>query len=158
MPSQTVRPSLEVRNVDRQQGDIAVQVDPGIDAKAEGLEHCESVLLERVRDWLETRQAAATALALHYDRPDYRGLVRLVAAQADRPLPDGQQRPRDRPGDPRDDPAGFRHPRGRHPDDDLPAPRLDERQPLPGPHVPAEDGRAAQGRDGSPCGSTSRTR
>ena len=75
---QVALPSLEVRNVQRQQGDVAVQVDPGVEVKAEGLENCESVLLDRVRDWLKPQQLQATALALHYERPDFRGTLRLV--------------------------------------------------------------------------------
>jgi len=75
---QVALPGLEVRGVDRQQGDVAVQADPGVEVKAEGLENCESVLLERVRTWLKPDQLQATALALHYERPDYRGTLRLT--------------------------------------------------------------------------------
>lgn len=71
-------PRLEVRGVERQQGDVAVQADPGVEVKAEGLENCESVLLERVRAWLKPDQLPATALALHYERPDYGGTLRLA--------------------------------------------------------------------------------
>jgi len=72
-------PRLEVLDVDRQQGDVAVQVDPSFEVRCEALANCQAVLLERLHGWLRPAQREITQLALHYDRPDYDG--RLVLAR-----------------------------------------------------------------------------
>lgn len=76
-------PQLEVLHVQRQQGEIAVQLDPAFDVKAEKLENCKGVLLKRLYGWLSPGQQRAVRLALHYDRPDYSGLLRLSARSAE---------------------------------------------------------------------------
>jgi hypothetical protein len=76
-------PRLEVRGVERQAGDIAVQADPVFDVKAAGLEACESVLRDRLRTWLKPQQVAATTLALHCRGPAYRGTLRLTLRKPD---------------------------------------------------------------------------
>ncbi len=76
-------PRLEVRGVERQEGDIAVQADPALDDEAAGLEDCESVLRDRLRAWLKPEQVAATALALHYRGPAYRGNLLLTVRKPD---------------------------------------------------------------------------
>ena len=69
---------IEIRGMDRQEGDIAVQADPVFEVEATGLANCESVLRDRVRGWLKPEQYAVTPLALHYRRPDYSGRLRLA--------------------------------------------------------------------------------
>jgi hypothetical protein len=76
-------PRLEVRNVDRQQGDVAVQVDPAFDVDATGLKHCEKVLLSRVYAWLHPQQRRVARLGLHYSQGDYAGTLRLALRKAD---------------------------------------------------------------------------
>ena len=71
-------PVIEVRGVQRQEGDIAVQVDPVFEVEAGGLVHCESILRDRVRTWLKPEQYAVTPLALHYRQADYGGTLRLA--------------------------------------------------------------------------------
>ena len=51
-------PRLEVFDVDRQQGDVAVQVDPAFDVDAGSLTNCEPVLLGQLAGWLKPRAAA----------------------------------------------------------------------------------------------------
>ncbi len=76
-------PRLEVRNVDRQQGEVAVQVDPAFDVDATGLKHCEKVLLSRVYAWLNPEQRRVARLGLHYTQGDYAGTLRLALRKAD---------------------------------------------------------------------------
>jgi hypothetical protein len=80
---ETAVPRLEVLDVDRQQGDIVVQVDPAFDVRADGLESIERVLLERTFGWLNPGQRTLAQLALHYTRPDYAGRLVLTARKAD---------------------------------------------------------------------------
>ncbi|MBU4399765.1 MAG: hypothetical protein KKE86_10575, partial [Planctomycetes bacterium] len=70
-------PRVEVLDVDRQQGDIAVQADPAFDVDAVELTGCESVLLGRLFGWLNPRQREVARLALHYAGGDYAGKLRL---------------------------------------------------------------------------------
>ena len=76
--TQVPLPVIEIRGMDRQEGDIAVQADPVFEVEATGLANCESVLRDRVRGWLKPEQYAVTPLALHYRRPDYSGRLRLA--------------------------------------------------------------------------------
>ena len=41
-------PQLDILDVDRQQGDVAVEVDPAFDVEAMNLTDCEPILLGRV--------------------------------------------------------------------------------------------------------------
>ena len=68
---------------DRQQGDVAVQVDPAFDVDAADLENCETVLLGRLYAWLNPEQRRVTRLGLHYARGDYAGTLRLTPRKAD---------------------------------------------------------------------------
>jgi autotransporter-associated beta strand protein len=80
-PATIPLPRLEVGQVDRQQGEIAVQADPAFTVEAAGLnEHCEQVAPSRLFGWLRPEQQAATRLALHYRQPDYTGTLRLGLA------------------------------------------------------------------------------
>ena len=74
-------PNLQVLNVGRQEGDLAVQVDPAFNVAAKDLENCQSVLLGRVRGWLNTEQRRVTRLAINYRRPDYAGQLQLSLRQ-----------------------------------------------------------------------------
>ncbi len=76
-------PRLEVRSADRQQGDVAVQVDPAFDVDATDLKHCEKMLLGRVYAWLNPEQRRVARLGLHYTQGDYAGTLRLALRKAD---------------------------------------------------------------------------
>ena len=76
-------PRVEVLDVDRQQGDIAVQADPAFDVEALDLTGCESVLLGRLFGWLNPRQREVARLALHYTGGGYAGKLRLKPRTAD---------------------------------------------------------------------------
>ncbi|MBN2218620.1 MAG: hypothetical protein JW719_14685, partial [Pirellulales bacterium] len=77
--SATTLPRLEVLGVERQSGDLAVQVDPSFRVEPRELANCQSVLLHRLFGWLRPDQRALVQLALHYDRPDIEG--RLVLSR-----------------------------------------------------------------------------
>ena len=64
--------ALRMLGVDRQQGDVAVQVDPAFDVEAADLSNCEPVMLGQLAGWL-TSGSAGTRLALHYRGGDYSG-------------------------------------------------------------------------------------
>ncbi len=70
-------PRLEALGVERQRGDVAVQVDPAFDVEAARLVHCETVLLSQLFGWLGEGQRDVTRLALRYAQGDYAGLLRL---------------------------------------------------------------------------------
>ena len=69
--------------VDRQQGDLAVQVDPAFDVDAADLKNCQRVLLGQLYAWLNPAQQRVTRLGLHYTRGDYSGTLRLTPRRAD---------------------------------------------------------------------------
>ncbi len=70
-------PRVEVLDVDRQEGDIAVQADPAYDVEAADLTGCETMLLGRLFGWLNPNQREAARVALHYSGSDYAGKLRL---------------------------------------------------------------------------------
>jgi len=76
-------PRLELLGVDRQQGQIAVGVDPAFDVEPADLEHCEKVLPSELFGWLNPEHREVTRLALAYDRPDYRGTLRFSLRKPD---------------------------------------------------------------------------
>jgi hypothetical protein len=78
----TALPRLEVLEVDRQEGDIAVQIEPAFEARTENLVNIERVLPDRFT-WLAANQRAVAALALHYARADYAGTVKLLRRKPD---------------------------------------------------------------------------
>ena len=118
-------PRLEVLDVDRQQGDMAVQVDPAFDVDAVGLKHCEPMhqsglrLAEPATAAGHSAGAAVIARATTPARCGFRPASR-------RDVRHDHQRPRHRSGDRRDDPAGFCHPQRGHPAAFVPAARHDE--------------------------------
>ncbi|MFO8012460.1 MAG: hypothetical protein R6X20_04045 [Phycisphaerae bacterium] len=81
--TETPLPRVEVLDVQRQRGDIVVQVDPAFDVRPADLDHIERVLLKQVGGWLNAGQKALAALALTYRRPDYRGRLVMEARRPD---------------------------------------------------------------------------
>ena len=74
-------PRIEVVGADRQEGDIAVQVDPAFDVSPVDLKNVEAVLLKQLFGWLTAEQRRATRLALHHRGADYGGRLQLTARQ-----------------------------------------------------------------------------
>ncbi len=76
-------PKLEIVDADErkesieQSGDIAIEVDPSLDIRAEKLVHCETELLERVNTWLNPAQQSLARLALRFRTPDYSAQLQL---------------------------------------------------------------------------------
>jgi len=81
--TETALPRVDVLGVERQRGDIVVQVDPAFDVRAADLEGVERVLLKQVGGWLGEGQKALAALALSYRRPDYTGRLVLEPRRPD---------------------------------------------------------------------------
>ncbi len=71
-------PQIEVLGVDEQQGTVAVQVDPSLDARATDLQQCQSVLLDRVVGWLNEEQRPLARLAVAYSNAGYAGKIQVV--------------------------------------------------------------------------------
>jgi hypothetical protein len=78
-----VLPRLEMLDVARQSGDVAVQVDPGVDVDAVDLKNCERVLLGQYAGWLNPEQQRVTRLGLHYGNADYAATLRLSPRKPD---------------------------------------------------------------------------
>ncbi|MCR4411289.1 MAG: hypothetical protein NUV77_02555 [Thermoguttaceae bacterium] len=77
-PGRIPLPRIEVRGVERQEGDIAVQADPAYDVTPGELVHCEMALQEPLRRWLKPKQLEeAQTWSIHYRRPDYAGVLTL---------------------------------------------------------------------------------
>ncbi|MGQ9663528.1 MAG: hypothetical protein ACUVWX_14540, partial [Kiritimatiellia bacterium] len=76
-------PRVRVLDVKRQKGEIAVLADPGFNVDAAGLESIEKVLVERVLRWLRSNQHAFVRLALHYENPEYQGVLALSPREPD---------------------------------------------------------------------------
>lgn len=76
-------PRLRALDVKRQKGDIAVLTDPGFNVQGAGLENIEAVLIEQVLRWLRPDHQVFVRLALHYENPDYRGVLTLIAQEPD---------------------------------------------------------------------------
>ncbi len=74
-------PHLEVLDVEQQTGHLVVQVDPSFDVRAEQLQGCQPVLLEKVHDWLNSEQRRWARLALRYRTPKYSGVIRTTRRQ-----------------------------------------------------------------------------
>ena len=75
-------PNLAVLDVERQQGDVVVQVDPAFDVEAVDLADCGSVLVSTAFGWLKAEQRDPARLVLHYETPEYGGALVLRARQA----------------------------------------------------------------------------
>ncbi len=76
-------PRIEVLDVDRQDGDIVVQADPGFEVRTEDLKGIERVLMSRVFGWLAEAQRGLAQVALHYGAADYAGRLVLVVRKPD---------------------------------------------------------------------------
>ncbi len=79
----TALPQLTVLEVDRQQGHIAVQVDPALNVEAADLEDCESVPAGQVSAWVTPQQQALTRLAIRHRTGDYGGTLRFSRREPD---------------------------------------------------------------------------
>ncbi len=74
-------PRLELRDVQRQHAQIAVQVDPAFDVEAQSLAQIQPVLLRQLHGWLKPDQRPVTRLALESRKSDYSGKLRLRLRQ-----------------------------------------------------------------------------
>jgi hypothetical protein len=78
-----VAPKLEIVDADEQTGaieqtgDIAIEIDPSLDVRAEKLFHCETESTERLNAWLNPAQQRLARLALRYRTPDYAAQLQL---------------------------------------------------------------------------------
>jgi hypothetical protein len=70
-------PRLEVVDVARQRGEIAVEVDPALDVQTRDLKECQTVLASTLAGWLTPKQQGVTRLSLESHGPDYSGTLRL---------------------------------------------------------------------------------
>ena len=70
-------PRIELLDVQQQEGQIAVQVDPAFTVVDSDLQNCEKVSLSRLYGWLNPVHRDATQLSIGYDRPDYSGKLQL---------------------------------------------------------------------------------
>ncbi len=76
-------PRLAALDVDRQEADLVVQVDPAFDVRARDLDGVEVVLLKRVQGWLSGGQRQLARLAFHMREPVYGGRLELSPRQPD---------------------------------------------------------------------------
>ncbi len=139
-------PRLDVLGVDRQQGDVAVQVDPAFDVEAVDLTNCEPVLLGQLYGWLNPAAAAghAAGAALHARR--LRRPLRLAPRKPDVTCDTiSNVRVTDRAIE-ETILLDFTIQQRGHPQVVVPAARLDGRQPDQRAHAAAEDGRAGRAR------------
>ncbi|QDV55908.1 hypothetical protein [Rosistilla oblonga] len=82
-PQQDVAlPAIQVLDVQRQQGEIAIQIDPAYSAVAADLQNCNATLRGNVNQWLQADQRRATTLAIAYRQPEYSGTIRVTPQQA----------------------------------------------------------------------------
>ena len=72
-------PKIEVLDVNRQSGQVAVQADPAYVVQAEQLQACQDVQLEQVFSWLNESQRRMARFALGYRTPDFSATVRVTA-------------------------------------------------------------------------------
>ena len=70
-------PRLVVNNVTDQESTIVVQTDPSYDARAQQLQNCQQVLLERAYGWLTSTQRGFARLAIHASSVDFDGSISL---------------------------------------------------------------------------------
>ena len=149
-------PKLEIIDADEQTaaidqtGDIAVEVDPSLDVRAEKLVHCETELTERVNAWLNPAQqrlgAAGPALSL----ARLLGPTAAFAAQALRSLRHVHECPHERSDRRGNHPARLHDPRGGHPQPVVRAARVDARRAHQRADAAAKDDRARGRRRAAP--------
>ncbi len=70
-------PVFKALDVQRQDGYLVIQSDPGYDVETADLENVEHSLMSRVHGWLLGPQRTLTRAALFYTTPDYAGTVTL---------------------------------------------------------------------------------
>ena len=71
-------PKIKINDVERQNGFIAVQVDPALSISANGLRNCESVLMQQVEGWLNRSQRSSTRVVLRTKGADYDAKLRFA--------------------------------------------------------------------------------
>ncbi|OGV67111.1 MAG: hypothetical protein A3K18_29890 [Lentisphaerae bacterium RIFOXYA12_64_32] len=76
-------PRLEVLEVERQEGEIAVQADPAFEVQTQDLKGLETLLLGQVQGWLQKSQRALTCLAFRTRDANYGGRLTLVPRKPD---------------------------------------------------------------------------
>lgn len=81
MAQRVALPQVEVLDVNRQQGAIAVQVDPALEAQADELTGLRAVALSQVAAWLQPQQRSNVQLALTYTSAPYSGSLRVTQRQ-----------------------------------------------------------------------------
>lgn len=74
-------PQIELRDVERQSGQIVVQSDPAISVQATDLAGCRSVLLQQTFGWLAADQRNLARVAFEYESPGYSATLRVVPKQ-----------------------------------------------------------------------------
>ena len=74
-------PRLVVMDVQQQEGQVAVQIDPAFDVSARDESNCRRVLLEHLFGWLQPAQRGLTRLALQVQGADYGATLVPVARQ-----------------------------------------------------------------------------
>ncbi len=73
-------PRLSVLDVEQQESDVVVQVDPSFDVRAQDLENCQSVLPESVYGWLvDRRQRELARLVIHARAAEFGGSLAFTA-------------------------------------------------------------------------------
>ncbi|MBN1911459.1 MAG: hypothetical protein JW818_17080 [Pirellulales bacterium] len=76
-----VLPEITVLGVQRQEGDMAVQVDPAYRVEVAESTNLQAVLVRQLASWLGSQQRELTRLALHYRGDDYAGRLKLTRRQ-----------------------------------------------------------------------------
>jgi len=71
-------PRLEVLDVEKQSGQLVVQVDPAFDVEPTELRGCEQELLDRTFAWLREAQRTLARIALRTTSGDYGGTIKLT--------------------------------------------------------------------------------
>ena len=71
-------PNVDVLNMDRQNGQLAFQIDPAYDMTTTALQNCQRLNLNAINSWLSGRQRQLARLVLGYQNNNYSGQVRVT--------------------------------------------------------------------------------
>ena len=71
-------PQFVVCDAQRQEGQIAVQLDPAFDVEATEMKGCQSVLPGQLYGWLNPEQRELTRLAIAYQQANHSAMLRLT--------------------------------------------------------------------------------
>ncbi len=74
-------PKVKINDVRKQNGYMAIQVDPALSVSTTELKNCESVLLKQVEAWLNRDQRSVTRAVLRTRGDDYDATLRLTKIQ-----------------------------------------------------------------------------